>query len=140
MQNNIRTGLFPVVAAVDLTGMEDRIVEMINDSGVAKVQLPSSNSSRPLYLLTEGGAAGSDVLAQPLGGESNFRVVAKGTGNPGDVLCLADGEDTAADKGKVRALPSAAGTYRAIAVCEETFADGGLGLARANGPEVITIT
>ena len=44
-------------------------------------------------------------------------------------LVLAD-TATPADKGKVRALPSAAGTYRGLALAEEAGVDGQLVLAR----------
>ncbi|MDD4175075.1 MAG: hypothetical protein PHN34_12620, partial [Kiritimatiellae bacterium] len=49
--------------------------------------------------------------------------VLKGTCNPGDVIVLAD-TGTAADKGKVRALPAAAGTYRGLGIAEEKGVDG----------------
>jgi hypothetical protein len=137
-QNNVRRGRFLVVAAEDLTGMEDRLVELTHSAGSPRVQLPTSNTSRNLFLLIQGDAAGSNVLVAPIEPESNFRVKAKGAGNPGDSLCLAD-VATAADKGKVRALPAAAATYRVFAVCEEAFADGGLALARVNGPDSVVV-
>ena len=49
------------------------------------------------------------------------------------MLVLAD-VGTAADKGKVRALPTAGGTYRGLAIAEEAGVDGQLVLAR---PEMI---
>ena len=60
----------------------------------------------------------------------SVRIVAKGTGNPGDLLVLADGATVAADKGKVRKVPATAGTYRLVAIAEEAFADGQLVKAR----------
>jgi hypothetical protein len=48
---------------------------------------------------------------------------------PGDVLVLADCT-LEADRGKVRALPTAAGTYRGLALAEEAGVDGQLVLAR----------
>ena len=53
----------------------------------------------------------------------------KGTCNPGDVLVLAD-VATAADKGKVRTLPTAAGTYRGLGIAEQVGVDGQLVLVR----------
>lgn len=44
-------------------------------------------------------------------------------------LVLAD-PGTAADKGKVRVLPAAAGTYRVLAIAEEKGVDGQLVLCR----------
>lgn len=139
MQTNVRKGRFLVVASEDLTGMEDRLVVLSHTGGVRRVALPTGNSDRALYLLLEGGASGAEVLVAPLDSESNVRIVAKGAGNPGDSLCLAD-VATAADKGKVRALPAAAATYRVFAVCEEAFADGGLALARPNGPDSVVVS
>ena len=46
-----------------------------------------------------------------------------------DVIVLAD-TGTAADKGKVRALPAAAGTYRGLGIAEEKGVDGQLVLFR----------
>ena len=60
-----------------------------------------------------------------LGFLSHARLVAKGAGNPGDLLVLADGVTTAADKGKVR-KPTTTGTYRLVGVAEEAFVDGQL--------------
>ena len=54
---------------------------------------------------------------------------AQGTCNPGDVMVLAD-TGTAADKGQVRALPAAAGTYRGLGIAEEKGVDGQLVLFR----------
>ena len=56
-------------------------------------------------------------------------MTAKGAGNPGDLLVLADGVTTAADKGKVRSkagLTTGSGTYRLVGVAEEAFVDGQL--------------
>ena len=138
MQNNVRQGLFPAVAAEDLSAMADRIVEITHADGALRVQLPTSDDSRALALLVEGAAAGSDCLCLPLNSDQQIRVTAKGAGNPGDSLCLAD-VATPADAGMLRALPEAADTYRVFAICEEEFADGGLLLARPNGPEAITV-
>ena len=138
-QSNVRRGPFPVIAAEDLTGMKDRLVELTHSGGVARVRLPTSNTARNLFLLVDDGASGSSVTVVPLTAEQNLRVKAVGAGNPGDGLCLAD-VATAADKGKVRAIPSANGTYRVFAVAEETFADGGLALARPNGPDSVTVS
>jgi hypothetical protein len=53
--------------------------------------------------------------------QSNTRV--------GDFRVLAD-VATAADKGKVRALPVAAGTYRGLAIAQEAGVDGQMVLSR----------
>ena len=138
-QSNTRQGDFPVVAAEDLTGKEDRLVELINSSGTPAVQLPNANSDYALYLLIEGAVAGKNAIVRPLALDRNIRVPLKGTCNPGDTLVLAD-VGTAADKGKVRVLPGSAGTYRGLLVAEEAGVDGQLVLARPNPIGNIVVT
>jgi len=77
----------------------------------------------------EGAADAVNVTVRPVQADRNVRLVLDGTCNPGDVLVLAD-VGTAADKGKVRALPTDAGTYRGLAIAEEAGVDGQLVLAR----------
>ena len=137
-QTNTRVGDLPVTAGEDLTGKEDRLVELVNSSGAA-VQLPSANTDYALYLLVEGAASGENVTVRPLTPERNVRVLLKGTCNPGDTLVLAD-VGTAADKGKVRALPASAGTYRGLLIAEEAGVDGQLVLARPNPIGNLTVS
>jgi hypothetical protein len=128
-QSNTRVGDIRVLAGADLTGMEDRLVVMGQDGGVAQVTLPVANSDLALYVLTEDGDNGDLVAVRPLQPDRNVRVALKGTCNPGDVMVLAD-VATAADKGKVRALPAAAGTYRGLGIAEQVGVDGQLVLVR----------
>lgn len=138
-QNNVRSGRFVVNAAEDLTGMEDRLVELTYSGSTPEVRLPTSNTARGLYVLIEGGEADTNVTVEPLNPDREVRLVAKGTGNPGDSVCLAD-VATAADKGKVRALPAAAATYRVFGILKAACADGDLALVSPNGPESVTVT
>ena len=128
-QTNTRSGDIPVTAGEDLTGKEDRLVKVANDSGQAVAKLPEANSDLALFVLIEGAEADKTAALRPLSPERNVRLPLKGTCNPGDTLVLAD-VATAADKGKVRALPAAAGTYRGIAIAEEAGVEGQLVLAR----------
>ena len=75
---------------------------------------------------------------RPIEAGRNGRLRLKGTCNPGDALVLAD-VATAADKGKVRALPTAAGTYRGLALAEEAGVEGQLVLARPAMLGAITV-
>jgi hypothetical protein len=109
--------------------MEGRLVKMSHDTGVAEVLLPAANSDYALFLVIEGGADAGLVSVRPVLADRTVRLVLKGTCNPGDVLVLAD-VGTSADKGKVRALPTASGTYRGLAIAEEAGVDGQLVLAR----------
>jgi hypothetical protein len=128
-QTNTRVGDFRVLAGADLTGMEDRLVVMGQDTGVAEVALPAANSDFALYVLTEGGSDGELVAVRPLQPDRNVRLALKGACNPGDVLVLAD-VATAADKGKVRVLPAVAGTYRGLGIAEQVGVDGQAVLVR----------
>ena len=128
-QTNTRSGDIPVTAGEDLTGKEDRLVKVANDSGQTVAKLPEANSDLALFVLIEGAEADKTAALRPLSPERNVRLPLKGTCNPGDTLVLAD-VATAADKGKVRALPAAAGTYRGLAIAEQAGVDGQLVLAR----------
>ena len=114
-QTNTRSGDIPVTAGEDLTGKEDRLVKVANDSGQAVAKLPEANSDLALFVLIEGAEADKTAALRPLSPERNVRLPLKGTCNPGDTLVLAD-VGTAADRGKVRVLPGAAGTYRGLAI------------------------
>mgnify|MGYP001559665508 CR=1 FL=1 len=128
-QSNTRVGDIRVLAGEDLTGMADRLVKMTHDTGIPEVKLPAANSDLALYLVIEGGADAGNVSVRPLEAGRNARLVLAGVCNPGDVLVLAD-VATPADKGKVRALPAAPGTYWGLAIAEEAGVDGQLVLAR----------
>ena len=128
-QTNTRIGDIPVAAGEDLTGKEDRLVKLASDSGQTVAKLPEANSDLALFVLIEGAEADKTAALRPLSADRNVRLPLKGTCNPGDTLVLAD-VATAADKGKVRALPAAAGTYRGLAIAEEAGVEGQLVLAR----------
>ena len=129
MQTDTKGGLIRVLAGADLTGKRAYLVKMTHDTGVPEVILPAAVTDLAVYLVDDENTDGKLASVEPLTGERNVRVKLKGTCNPGDVLVLAD-PSTAADAGKVRALPAAAGTYRGIAVAEEKGVDGQLVLCR----------
>lgn len=128
-QTNTRVGDIRVAAGEDLTGKEGFLVKLTHDTGVPEVLLPTANSDYALYLVIEGDVDAANVSVRPVEARRNVRVKLEGTCNPGDVLVLAD-VATPADKGMVRALPAAAGTYRGLALAEEAGVDGQLVLAR----------
>ncbi len=129
-QSNTRVGDFRVLAGEDLTGKESYLVKLTHDSGVAEVLLPAANSDYALFLVLEAAVDAALVSIRPIEANRSVRLVLDGTCNPGDVLVLAD-VATAADKGKVRALPVAAGTYRGLAIAQEAGVDGQMVLSRA---------
>ena len=128
-----------MLAGEDLTGKKGYLAVLTHDTGVPEVKLPATNGAYALYLIDDGGADAEYVDVEPLEAGRNVRAVLKGTCNPGDVLVLAD-TGTADDKGKVRALPASAGTYRGLAVAEEKGADGQLVLCRPAMIGVITVS
>ncbi len=132
-QSNTRSGALAMLASADLTGKEGRLVK-IGSTGLAEV---AAIADRTPYLVTEVESATSAVVT-PFEPSRNHRVVAEGTGSKGDVLVNAD-PTTAADKGKLRALPSANGTYHVQAIAEEDFVDGQLVLCRPVSREAIII-
>jgi hypothetical protein len=127
-QSNTRVGDIRVLAGEALTGKEGYLVKMTHDTGVAEVKLPAAITDHALYLMKEGAADAALVSVQPIEANRNVRFVLKGTCNPGDVLVLA--AIAGSDAGMVRALPTAGGTYRGLAIAEEAGVDGQRVLAR----------
>ena len=128
-----------MLAGEDLTDKEGYLVVLTHDDGVPEVKLPADNGDFALYAVIDGGEDAGNVDVQPLEAGANVRLTLTGTCNPGDVLVLAD-TATAADKGKVRALPTAAGTYRGLAIAEETGVDGQYVLCRPALIGLVTVT
>jgi len=138
-QSDTRVGSFRVLAGEDLTDKEGYLVVLTHDAGVPEVKLPADNGAYALYVVVNDGEDAEYVDVQPLEAGANARLALKGTCNPGDVLVLAD-TAVAADKGKVRVLPTAAGTYRGLAIAEEKGVDGQFVLCRPAliGPVTVT--
>jgi hypothetical protein len=128
-QSNTHEGDLLITANEDLSALADVLVAPYNSSGQLVVTRPAANNDYALYVLVYGAPVGGKATVRPLQPNRTIRVYAKGTGNPGDPLVLADGVTTAADKGKVR-KPTASGTYRLVAIAEEAFVDGQLVKAR----------
>lgn len=129
MQSNTKVGARVFTGGEDLTGKEGYLAEIRNSSGSPRLHLPDAITDDAYFLLLFGGASGADSEAKALHSGENVRIKLKGTCNPGTRLVLAD-PSTAADKGKVRALPATAGTYNVIAIAEEAGVDGQLVLCR----------
>jgi hypothetical protein len=139
MQSNIQKGPIRLPANADLTGMEDRMVKIVSDSGVAEVSLPAANTDECPHICLVGAAAGALVDIEPVTPEKQFRCITKDALVPGTRVCLAD-VATAADKGKVRALPTAAGTYRVFATAEASAGAGSLALLRKTDAVSVVVT
>ena len=137
-QSNTRTGDLTFPAGQDLTDKQDLLVVLTHTNGVPKVKLPIAITDAALYLLMEGAVEGKTVYVRPLDQNRNLRIRLKGTCNPGDVLVLA--AITTDDAGKVRVLPTTAGTYRALFIAEEIGQDGQLIKCRPNPLGLITVS
>jgi hypothetical protein len=120
-QTNVKRGIFPVLANEALTGLEGRLVKLVNDTNVLEAALPTAQNDLALFVLVLGAAAGSYADVQPLVSELQARVRLNGTCVPGAKLVLDVG--SAGDYGKVKTLPSDAGVYLVIGVADEVGAD-----------------
>ena len=127
-QTNTREGPFRVLAGVNLTGMEGRVVKLTHDTGVPEVMLPTAITDTPDYLLLEGGADATEVTVVALDRSGNCRVRLDGTCNPGAELT--HGAVDGANNGKVRTLPVTAATYFVFLRAEEKGVDEQLVLCR----------
>ncbi len=138
-QTNTQAGAIVRAAVEDLSDKEGHLVLLTDDSGTPVVTLPAAQSDITPYVLVDGDIEGEDVAIQPLSGDRNVRVRLKSTCVAGDILVLAD-IGTAADIGKVRKIPTTAGTYRALLIAEESGVDGQLVLARPCSLGNLTVT
>ena len=128
-QSNTQEGDLLLTTGEDLSTYADVLVAPYNSSGQIVVTRPVANNDYAVYVLVYGATPGGNATVRPLNPNRTVRIVAKGAGNPGDLLVLADGVTTAADKGKVRSkatLTASSGTYRLVGIAEEAFVDGQL--------------
>lgn len=139
-QSGVRQpGPITVKSNDDLSAARSRLVQLGALSGALVATLPTDDTPNALAILHEGGVSLAAVDVEPFNPPKAFRVRLKGTCNPGDQLVLAD-PSTAADKGKLRALPAAAGTYKLRAIALEAGVDGQLLECLPAGPASITVS
>ena len=126
-QSNTQEGDLLLTTGEDLSTYADVLVAPYNSSGQIVVTRPAANNDYALYVLVYGAPLAGKATVRPLSPNRTVRITAKGAGNPGDLLVLADGVTTSADKGKVRSNAGlTTGTYRLVGVAEEAFVDGQL--------------
>lgn len=123
IQTNTRSGNV-TFASSDLSG-KNGLLAKLTSTGVA---LPSALTDDTPYVIIDGGTSETDV--KPLNRGEQIRIFLKGTCSQGDLLSAAD-PSTAADAGKVRKVPTTAGTYEVIGIAEESGVDGQAVLVRA---------
>ena len=137
-QSNTQAGQIVLNSSEDLQGKEGLLAVIINTSNVAELALPSDVSDLALFVITDGGDKDKNTAALPLSPDRNVRLKLNGTCVPGDVLVLADIDGT--HDGMVKVLPAVGGTYRGLAIAEESGVDGQLVKARPAMIGNITVT
>jgi hypothetical protein len=128
-QSNTQEGDILLSAGEDLSTYGDVLVAIYNSSSLPVVTRPVANNDYAAYLLVYGSTSGGNATVRPLSPNRSVRVVANGAGSPGDLLVLADGVTTAANRGQVRSkatLTGGSGAYRLVGIAEEAFITGQL--------------
>ena len=138
-QSNVQQGPRVFVAEEILTGKEGYLGVVVNAAGKPQAALPSAIGALAFYMIHDGAVAGLESSLAPIVQGELYRIPLKGTCVPGDELVLAD-TATDADRGKVRKLPTAAGTYRVLFLAEESGVDGQFTLCRAAHLGNVTVT
>jgi hypothetical protein len=89
-QSDTRKGDLTLIGNVDFTGLENYLAKIGNNGGVPNLYLPASVSDASLYVVMAGREAGAPTAVQVPDTGENVRLLARGTGNAGDKLILAD--------------------------------------------------
>jgi hypothetical protein len=135
-QSNTQSGPIARTASEDIAA--NRLVTLINASGIAVAALPNTNSDEVPFVTEEAVASGDRANLIPLQPDHNARVTLSGTCVPGDQLVLATPDGTV--DGMVIKLPATPGTYRLIGLAEETGVNGQAVLLRPVGQRLITVS
>jgi hypothetical protein len=128
-QSNTHEGDVLLPVGEDLSTYADVLVALYNSSGQPSVTRPVANNDYAIFVLIYGASPGNKATVRPLDPIREVRVVANGAGNPGDLLVLADGVTTPANRGQVRSkstLTGGSGAYRLVGIAEEAFVTGQL--------------
>lgn len=120
--NNTRQGPFPATAGEDLSAKLGLLAVLTNSSGSPVAKLPDAVTDRAVLQITKAAASGALVTLDPLTPDRPVRIPLDGTCVTGDRLALAAIDGT--KDGKVRKLPTAAGTYFSPGFARESGADG----------------
>lgn len=88
LQSDTREGAITLPASVNLTGLENYLWKIVNNSGVANLALPTAITDYAYYIGASGDVAGNSVAAEAADIGENCRIAFSGNCNPGDVLSL----------------------------------------------------
>lgn len=123
--SNTQPNLIAVNSTASLSGKEGYLVVIASASNVATAAVPAAITDNALCVVEDGAGAGEKSTLRPIFYSGSVRLKAKGSGAAGVRLVNAD-PATAADAGKVRAIPAASGTYAVLGVALEDFVDAQL--------------
>ncbi|MGH8018658.1 MAG: hypothetical protein ACREIA_10250 [Opitutaceae bacterium] len=123
--NTIQGGSRKYNSSEALTDKEGYLVNVVDGGSIPELALPTAVTDVSLFVVTDGNALDEESDVIPVVPGAEIRIKAKSTGSAGAILVHAD-PSTAADKGKVRAIPATAGLYFSPGVAAEDFVDGQL--------------
>lgn len=118
-QGNTKQGAIVLPGYSDLTGKENYLWKIVNDSGTTKFDVPSAVTDLALFVGMSGDVAGNDNTGEAPSLNDEARVICTGTGNAGAVLML----DSSA-WGKCKTLTATAGLYFSPGIAEEAWTAG----------------
>ena len=135
VQSNTQSGpiRLPVRNGTNLTGMEGRLVRIVDDGGKASVDFGVFSDRCP-YILLEGADSGELATLEALQPGKNYRGVLKGTCSAGAVLNMQ--QDPGSDMGKLQAFTNNPGDWFIAGIAEEAGVDGQYILFR---PHVLSV-
>ena len=128
-QGDTKAGAITLLATSDLTGLENTLVKIANDGGVAKFAIPSNVLDMAIFILASGDVAANDNVAEAPGTNENCRVKVSGAVVPGGLLCLDPN-----NWGQLYTPAGSSGATNVLFVAEEAAAANGLCKCRRIGP------
>lgn len=120
-QSNTRKSVFPINAGEDLTGMEGRLVKLVDGGSIPEVVLPTAIGDNCLYVVWDEATLDTICAVQPLDSDQTVRIRLNGTCSAGDVLVLE--VISGANIGKVRTNPGGLVNVYSPGIAEEDGVD-----------------
>lgn len=88
LQSNTGVGTLTLATSVDLTGKENCLLKIVNDSGTPKFALPTAVTDIAPFICARGGTTSDNSVAETPWATHTCRIKLFGTCVPGDKLCL----------------------------------------------------
>lgn len=108
-QSNTLKGDRKYNSGEDLTGMEGRLVKIVDGGSIAEALLPTAVTDVCLFVVGDGGALDTDSDLIPLVPGEEIRILCNGAASAGAVAVLE--AIAGANIGKVRTIPATPGLY-----------------------------